>query len=79
MSFWTQKRVWIIGASSGIGEGLLQILAEKGAKLIISARNESRLLSLKAGFPNSEITVIPIDVEQVFELSEKTEEAWETF
>ncbi|WP_416171424.1 SDR family NAD(P)-dependent oxidoreductase [Algoriphagus boritolerans] len=45
--FGRKKRVWIIGASSGIGAGLVQLLAEKGAKLIIPARSEAKLHELE--------------------------------
>lgn len=79
MGFWTQKRVWIIGASSGIGEGLVQILAEKGAKLIISARRESKLQQLKADYPNSELEVLSLDVELFSSLADKIDEAWDRF
>lgn len=76
MDFWAQKRVWIIGASSGIGEGLAQVLAEKGAKLIISARNEGKLNELCAQSSNAKIEVLPVDVESLPTLAEKSEKAW---
>lgn len=79
MDFWTQKRVWIIGASTGIGEGLVQVLAEKGAKLIISSRNESKLHELKATYLNDKIEVLPVDMELLSSLPEKAEVAWKVF
>ena len=79
MGFWTEKRVWIIGASSGIGEGLVLTLVEKGAKLIISARNEAKLLELKRDHSKAEIEVLPIDVEMLSALPEKAALAWQIF
>ncbi|HSF55618.1 MAG TPA: SDR family NAD(P)-dependent oxidoreductase [Algoriphagus sp.] len=79
MDFWAQKRIWIIGASSGIGEGLVKVLAEKGAKLIISARNESKLHELQVVFNFSKIEVLTLDVENHASLPEKTGEAWQIF
>jgi short-subunit dehydrogenase len=41
--FFKNKRVWITGASSGIGEALALAFAAHGAHLVISARNEQEL------------------------------------
>jgi dehydrogenase/reductase SDR family protein 7B len=79
MGFWNQKRVWIIGASSGIGEGLVHVMAENGAKLIVSARNESILLELKEKLSGADIKVLPADLEQLATLSELSEKAWGLF
>ena len=45
------KVVWVTGASSGIGLALAEDLYNEGAKLVISARNESQLIELKNKFP----------------------------
>ena len=42
----TDKVILITGASEGIGRALALALAPLGCKLVLSARNESRLLSL---------------------------------
>lgn len=42
------KNVWISGASSGIGEALAYALSKKGATLILSARNNTRLQDIAA-------------------------------
>ncbi len=79
MDFWAQKRIWIIGASSGIGEGLVHVMAENGAKLIVSARNESKLFELKEKLSGADIKVLQADLEQLATLSELSEKAWGIF
>lgn len=79
MDFWAEKRVWIIGASSGIGEGLVKALAVKGANLVISARNESKMQSLKSDLHFAKIEILALDIENHSSLSEKSEAAWQVF
>ena len=70
------KRVWITGASSGIGEALAKGFAELGANLILSARNEAELHRVKAACSAKakEIMVVPMDVskhDEVFRTAER--------
>jgi len=43
---WQGRRVWLVGASAGIGAALARELAACGARLALSARSEARLASL---------------------------------
>ena len=58
------KVVWITGASSGIGEALVFELAKANAKIVLSSRNEHKLLELaqKAGMPPSNYLILPFDL-----------------
>lgn len=59
---WRAQRVWIIGASSGIGAALARDLIQRGAKLALSARNNESLQALAAHYVNT--LVLPFDVTQ---------------
>ena len=48
LTAWEGQRVWIIGASSGIGRATAEALLKKGARLVVSARTEQTLLDFAA-------------------------------
>ncbi len=55
--------VWITGATSGIGEDIAKLVAKKGAKLIVSGRNQQKLEELKEGL-DTEVATLPFDLAQ---------------
>ena len=57
----TQVRVFLTGASSGIGEALARHYAAQGATLGLAARRQSRLFELAAELPGSH-GCYPLDV-----------------
>lgn len=57
---WRQRRVWIIGASSGIGAATASLLLQQGARVALSARSQSRLELVAAGHAAS--LVLPLDI-----------------
>jgi short-subunit dehydrogenase len=74
------RRVWITGASSGIGESLALAFHQAGAKLILSARREDELKRVQSacgGEPNTR--VLPMDVTNASELPEKARTALDLF
>jgi len=57
---WKGRRVWLVGASTGIGAALARALLGRGAKVAVSARSAGRLRALVAG--RGEALVLPLDV-----------------
>lgn len=57
------KRIWIIGASHGIGEALAQELAREGATIIASGRSKPALKELCSALEGSDHLCLPMDVQ----------------
>jgi short-subunit dehydrogenase len=82
MSSVKNKIVWLTGASSGIGEALAYELSKKGAKLILSARRKEDLQRVKGNCPpetQSQVQILPLDLERADTLKLSTEAAQQIF
>lgn len=55
---WQGKRVWVIGASTGIGAATAAALAARGARVAVSARNAEALSALAA----DRMVAVPLDI-----------------
>lgn len=64
---WQGRRVWVVGASTGIGAALARRLLGLGARVALSARKEAPLRELAAG--NTHALVLPADVTQAATLA----------
>ena len=76
----SNKTVWITGASSGIGRALSIELSLQNAKLILSSRDVNSLELVKKECKNPQnVTVIPLDLEDYTQFSKKVTEAIAAF
>ena len=57
---WRGKRVWVIGASTGIGQATAELLHALGATVAVSARRASKLQATVAGMGRA--IAVPLDV-----------------
>lgn len=62
---WQGRRVWLVGASTGIGAAMARELAGRGARLALSARSADKLQAL--GLP--EALLLPCDATDVRSLA----------
>ncbi|MDD5001152.1 MAG: SDR family NAD(P)-dependent oxidoreductase, partial [Thiomonas arsenitoxydans] len=53
---WKERRVWVIGASTGIGRATAFALLQRGARVAVSARNAQALQQIDGALP------LPLDV-----------------
>jgi NAD(P)-dependent dehydrogenase (short-subunit alcohol dehydrogenase family) len=51
---WPGKTVWLVGASTGIGRATAELLHERGARVVVSARNRDALDAFVAGHARSD-------------------------
>jgi NADP-dependent 3-hydroxy acid dehydrogenase YdfG len=59
---WQGRRCWIVGASTGIGAALADLLAKKGAKVALSARRVEPLKEMAARYGKGNALVLPLDI-----------------
>lgn len=65
---WRHQRVWVLGASSGIGKAFANALLGRGARVALTARNRQALEELAQGHDESQTLVLPADVTNQFDI-----------
>ena len=68
------KTAWITGASSGIGAALAREWAARGARIILSGRDEARLTQVADGI-DGETLILPFDVRDEAAMKAATKQA----
>jgi len=68
---WPDARVWVIGASTGIGAATANLLLDAGARVALSARSADKLREVAGG--NANALVEPLD----FTHSAEVAAAWD--
>ncbi len=56
------KRIWVIGASSGIGQACAKAMIASGAKVAVSGRRVEQLNQLVSSASKDQVLVLPVDV-----------------
>jgi len=73
------KRIWVIGASSGIGLACTKDFLSHGAKVAISARRADVLHEINDAYPSDQVIALPIDARNSADLNSAyntINEAW---
>ena len=76
---WANKRVWIVGASTGIGAALATQLHALKAKVALSARSADKLHAIVARLGAANALALPLDITKVETIKtseEKLVAAW---
>ena len=68
LTHWQGRVVWLVGASTGIGRALAELLHAKGAAVIVSARSARTLERFVAAHPGSR--ALPLDVAEPHALAD---------
>lgn len=80
MSGFSDKIIWITGASSGIGKALAIELSKQNAKIILSSRKVTDLESVKQQCKNiNNVKIVALDLEDYTSLQPKVNEAIAAF
>lgn len=80
MSYYKDKRIWITGASSGIGRHLAEKLLASDARLVLTARREELLSELRENAPKPENSVVlPADLSELDSIPALCSNAWNAF
>ena len=72
------RRIWLTGASSGLGAALAQALLSSGARVALSARSVEPLRALAARYPDRAL-LLPGDLtrsQDVRQIGERIAQAW---
>jgi len=78
-NYFSGKRIWITGASSGIGKAVALELARRGARIALSARNELALRNVCGEIGRDDTLIIPMDVtdkQQNLAAARRIEQTW---
>ena len=79
-SFFSDKIVWITGASSGIGEALVYELVKRDATVVISSNDAPGLERVKAACleKSSNVKCVPVDLSETTGINDTVEQQMKT-